>query len=63
MILKGYFVEFVIIDNLLDDFCIVFEEFFGLIVFFLKWLMDDEVIDCVNLLEMGLGMLVWSKDL
>lgn len=54
---------FIIIDNLLDDSCIVVEEFFGFIMFVFKWSDEDEVVRWVNNINMGLGVLVWSNDI
>jgi acyl-CoA reductase-like NAD-dependent aldehyde dehydrogenase len=59
---KGFFAVPTLIDNLPDSARIVREEPFGPIVPIMKWDgSDDDIIERVNDIDIGLGASVWSK--
>lgn len=62
-VLNGYFVELIIFIDCVDDMIIVKEEIFGLVMSVLVFDDEDEVIVCVNDIELGLVVGVFSKDI
>jgi betaine-aldehyde dehydrogenase len=60
---RGFFVEPTVFADVTDDMRIAREEIFGPVVSVLRWSDEDDVLERVNALDVGLTCSIWTRDL
>lgn len=59
----GFFYVLIVFDYVMLDMFVVCEEMFGFVVVILCVKSVDEVIELVNVIEFGLGVVIWMVDI
>jgi betaine-aldehyde dehydrogenase len=60
---RGFFVEPTVFADVTDDMRIAREEIFGPVVSILRWTDENDVLERVNALDVGLTCSIWTRDL
>jgi len=60
---RGFFVEPTVFADVTDDMRIAREEIFGPVVSILRWTDENDLLECVNALDVGLTCSIWTHDL
>lgn len=59
---KGYYLEFIVIEVFDVNCCVNQEEIFGLVVIFMFFEIEEEVLDYVNGVKYGFFVIFWISD-